>query len=165
MAYAYQATLYCDECAEKIMSDLKRPDYEPPWDTDDYPQRCMDGEETDSPSNCDSCHRPLDELSLTSDGVEYVLEHIRESIGQALERGRAEYWDKVERCYDGTYYEGMRHVEIVRDWAEKIRGYGLDPEEQALVDLFLEFSEAESDGKGGGDGEPSLSAWCDQSNQ
>jgi len=41
-----------------------------------------------------------------------------------------------------TWYHGSRHVEIVRDWAKNLQDYSLESAERALVDLFLELSEA-----------------------
>lgn len=89
----------------------------------------------DSPLNCAHCHCPLD-YSLTPDGIEYVLDAMRES----LRVGKTER-DKIHDCYNGTYYEGSRHCEIVRDWAEHLRWYGLDNRTERFIELYLSRTE------------------------
>lgn len=143
MPYMYLADFYCDDCID--LASIKKPDYPKPWDTDDYPAHYSDVGETDCPQHCGDCGCPLD-YSLTSDGVEYVLNAIHESIEEALEKGRASTWDRIMPMpgtgeVSQTYYAGCRHVEIMRDWSKHIADYGLDREDKALVDLFLQLSE------------------------
>jgi hypothetical protein len=90
---------YCEGCLPVVSSD---------------PRVSFDDGEQDTPAHCCVCHKPL-EYRLTTAGVRYVLEAIRQSaVKPSAER------NKVHDCYKGTYYEGKRHVEIVRDWAEKL---------------------------------------------
>lgn len=147
MPYMYQAAFYCDDCGSKIQAE--KPNYPPPWDTDDYPAHYPDAGESDSPQHCDTCGCPLDH-TLTDYGVRYVLDQIRDSIEEAIRDGRKATWDRImpkpgtaEETH--TYWHGSRHVEIVRGWAEMIRdynleNYNLEKDEEALVDLFLELS-------------------------
>ena len=81
--YAYNAAMYCDYCARKIMEGLDGADLEDTGDTNEYPQRCSDSEESDCPEHCDGCGEFL-ENSLTSDGADYVIEAVRDD----LEAGR-----------------------------------------------------------------------------
>jgi hypothetical protein len=117
--YHYECDEYCENCLP-VASDS--------------PEVCSDGGEQDTPANCCVCHRPLD-YSLTSEGVQYVLEYIRESLAAGPDE-----WNKVHDCYKGTYYEGSRHVEIVRDWAADLQNYSLDERDKKLVDFFLEVT-------------------------
>ena len=111
------AELLCEDCCSE--------------DASSYPDG---GGESDCPEHCAVCHVPL-ENTLTSDGVEYVLEAIRGS----LRDGRVAR-DTVHACYKGTYYEGSRHCEIVRDWAEQLSGYRLEDRQAHFVDVYLRFS-------------------------
>ena len=113
-AYYSDADLYCEHCAPN--------DAEP-----------VQSNETDNPSHCGACHEPLT-YTLTPDGVNYVLEDIRESM--ANQGG----WDTVHDCYNGTWYEGSRHVEIVRDWATELGNYFLSDADTKLVERFLDES-------------------------
>lgn len=70
-------------------------------------------QEVDVPLHCSECHRPLD-CTLTIEGVKYVREHVLDEIRQ----GRAHYLN-VSMAYGGTYYEGVPHVYIVRDWVQE----------------------------------------------
>jgi len=118
--YHYECDEYCDDCLP----------VDPNHENVDY-----DYGEQDCPANCCVCHRPLG-YSLTTDGVEYVLEAIQESLDRP-----AEERNKIHKCYDGTWYEGSRHVEIVRDWAKDLKWYFLTDEQEELVDKFLEETE------------------------
>jgi hypothetical protein len=87
------------------------------------------------------------DYSLTQHGIKYVLDSIVESIQEALRDGRAQAWDRImplkgtgEESH--TFWHGSRHVDIMRDWAEKVREYNLERDEQAIVELFLELSAA-----------------------
>jgi hypothetical protein len=119
--YHYNCDEYCEDCLP-VHEDHEEVDY--------------DCGEQDTPANCCVCHKPL-EYSLTSDGVKYVLESIRESLNKSEEDR-----NKVHNCYDNTWYENCRHVEIVRDWANNLKWYGgLSEEEEELIDHFLEVTE------------------------
>lgn len=157
MAYIFQADLYCDSCGRQIAEQLrlegKAPEDESEectYDSDDFPKYAGDegGGETDCPQHCGGCHEYLG-APLTSHGVQYVIDSIRESIQEAIDNGRASTWDRIMPAA-GTgedtegfckTWGGKRHVEIVRTWAEDIQNYGLEQEESAIVNLFLELSE------------------------
>jgi len=70
------------------------------------------GDETDTPQHCSVCHCPLD-VALTSDGVKYVIEEVRAEI----QKGKKEYL-AIFKVYNGTYFEGFPHYEIVKGWVE-----------------------------------------------
>ena len=110
-------TLYCENCA--------------PEGSEPYPDG---GGESDRPQSCDTCHRFL-ENPLTSYGVQYVLDAARGELA----RGRAAY-NTVHACYNGTYYEGCRHVEIVRDWMEQLQWYSLNDKDTRFVEKFLSWT-------------------------
>ena len=95
---------------------------------DCYP---TDQGETDSPMHCSHCHRPLD-YNLTSDGVDYVVEYI---IQELLE------WDISPISGDILpWYDNCPGTEVVKNWAENLKNYGLDSETEQLVDYFLEVA-------------------------
>lgn len=97
-------------------------------------QDCSDSE-VDCPQHCAECDYPLD-YSLTSDGVQYVLEAIRES----LKVGRKAR-NTIHDVYQGGWYAGSRHCEIVREWAEKLKWYGgLSNREESLIDHYLSWT-------------------------
>lgn len=109
-------------------------------DSDDYPQGPYPdgGGETDTPAHCDGCHMPLG-APLTSDGVAYVLEHLRDT----LREGRASYLAPFpDHAGDGSaYYHGLPMVAVTRDWAEVLTWYGLDDNDSRLVARFLSWTE------------------------
>lgn len=109
--------LYCEMCA--------------PDGAEAYPDG---GGEADYPQSCGGCQAPLDN-PLTEYGVRYVLDAARKE----LKRGREEY-NKVLPCYNGTYYEGSRHVEIIRDWVKPLTWYGLARAESRFVKHFLSWT-------------------------
>jgi hypothetical protein len=112
-------TWYCENCA--------------PDGAESYPDG---GGESDCPANCDTCHVPL-RNSLTSDGVNYVLEHIRESL-----RAGRQTRQTIHPCYNGTYYENEQHGQIVEDWTKDIT-WGLKGKDKRLVELFLTIRECD----------------------
>lgn len=150
----------CEECLRDEYAALSKQDKREYGGVEKFLDTCdLDDGEQDSPANCARCHRPMD-YRLTTDGVAYVMEKIRES----MDEGPAS-WNAVHECYKGTYYEGSRHVEIVRDWAEELTsycglskkdekllnlfltvtrdGYKIHPQEQEVIDLFLELYDGE----------------------
>jgi hypothetical protein len=117
--YCYDADVYCEYCL--------------PVNTG-HPEVCCASGESDTPQHCCGCHQPL-EYSLTSDGVEYVMEYLRES----LEKGPDE-WNVIRKDHgedDKDYYKGCRAIEVERDWAGQLQWYGLSKEDERTVDLFL----------------------------
>ena len=95
-AYIYQASLYCDSCAESIIAELRKKNIEDTGDSNDWPQGPYQdgGGEADSPKHCgmgDMCANALDignvigikvgcflENPLTADGTSYVYNAVRE---------------------------------------------------------------------------------------
>lgn len=154
-AFIYCADLFCPDCVAAIKRDLDSQGLKPEdtrdecsFDSDDYPKGPFSngGGESDSPAHCGACGVPL-ENDLTSDGVEYVLGAIRESLEEAVEKGRTIAWDRIMPLKgtgeeSQTYWHGSRHVDIVREWANQISNYNLEKDESTLVSLFLELSEA-----------------------
>lgn len=117
-AYLTDCDFYCEDCA--------------PPGAESYPDG---GGEADCPQHCAHCHEPLGN-PLTAEGVRYVIEAITESL-EADDEDR----NQVHPSYDGTYYEGSRHCEIVRDWAEQISSYGgLSPADEWLIGHYLEVT-------------------------
>lgn len=77
-AYIYQADIYCEPCAEKIVRSLERKGVEDTGDSDDFPQGVVSGGgESDSPHHCAKCNEFL-ENPLTSEGYAYVEEAAEE---------------------------------------------------------------------------------------
>jgi hypothetical protein len=83
MAYAYEAAMWCDDCARGVMTELDARGVEDTGDSNDYPQSDGSSGESDHPEHCDAC-RVFLENPLTSDGWEYV----REAITDAVADGR-----------------------------------------------------------------------------
>lgn len=139
--YIYQADVYCEWCGAGICDELDKkglapedPDDDYSYDSDDYPKECCnDSDYADTPQHCGECHRPLG-TSLTADGVQYVLDHILESLEHP------ERWDAIidDRL---PYYKGSRWIEVERDWAEMLRWYGLNHRDKFLIDLFLDVTD------------------------
>jgi hypothetical protein len=123
LAYLNECEYLCLDCAGDISES-----YHNVYD--------MDSEESDCPQNCAVCHTPLGN-ALTMDGVRYILEAMRDS----LRDGRSNR-NLVHDCYKGTYWEGSRHCEIVRDWAEQIKWYGgLSDRDESFVAHYLSWTE------------------------
>jgi hypothetical protein len=118
--YIYQADIYCEDCGRKIRKRIKAegnapadPRDETTYDSDEYPKgpTADGGGESDKPEHCGACHCSL-ENSLTTDGVEYVLEHAAE----ALKRGSAN--------------------DVEREWVESLADYSLTKIQARLVERF-----------------------------
>jgi hypothetical protein len=79
------------------------------------------GGESDSPSHCGYCHRPLfDTFGLTGRGMQYVLESVRDSLKHGLNGPRKDW------RWPSGYYEGMGYHAVTRDWAEwALDNYGM----------------------------------------
>ena len=88
--YAYNADVWCDDCAEKTIAEIDAAhpgEDQDTGDTDDYPQYATSDGEADCPQHCAGCGTFL-ENNLTRDGREYVTNAVRD----ACERGE---WDRV----------------------------------------------------------------------
>jgi len=116
MTYIYAADVYCDDCGEEICRAVHAsgnapadPDDQSSYDSDQYPKSCSGySDEADCPQHCgsgDDCinaHEFADghkigvwlENDLTSDGVDYVKEAVRDG-GEVAELW-AEYYDWID---------------------------------------------------------------------
>jgi len=101
--YMFEADWYCEQCGEAIASTLPEPtewEREHP-DSNSYPVACDSSEgESDTPDHCGNhdCELFL-ERSLTEDGIQYVLDSMREL---ALGHGRNEIVQQWVEFYDPT---------------------------------------------------------------
>jgi len=113
MAYIYCADIYCDSCGEAIRERITRegfapadPDDERSYDSDEFPKRAGDDEESDIPTNCGAHEDCLEADTLpsgdkigkqfgelTTDGVAYLKEAIEEG-GEV-----AEFWADHYEAY------------------------------------------------------------------
>lgn len=103
MAFIYCADIYCDACGQAIRDRLTAegnapvdPDDEYSYDSDEFPKCAGDDEESDCPQHCGSHGDCLDPTilpdgrkighffanQLTTDGMEYVAETLREAHGE-----------------------------------------------------------------------------------
>jgi len=95
VAYIYCADIYCDDCGEAIRQRLTEegkapadPDNEWSYDSDDFPKRADDDDESDTPEHCAAGEGCINTVEieggkvgllfgeLTSDGMAYVEEAI-----------------------------------------------------------------------------------------
>lgn len=92
--YIYSAALYCEDCGEKIRTELKGVgqapddiDDETSYDSDDFPKGPFPdgGGEADTPQHCDECGVFL-ENPLTTYGGGYVVD----AVNEARAKGRKE---------------------------------------------------------------------------
>jgi mono/diheme cytochrome c family protein len=118
--YHYDGEEYCEDCLSEFIDPRSH-------------KVDIDYGEQDSPANCCQCHQPLD-YRLTSDGVNYVIEKLKEAIDNGID------WT-VYDCYNGTYYDGSPHCAILRDWAQDVSNYCLTDDQKEIVDRFLEATE------------------------
>lgn len=106
--YACQGDLYCEYCA---------PDIDPETGEEPCPVNMFGSHETDSPSHCGACGRPID-CDLTSEGVEYVLDAIREDLQDLSQRSHT--FGTMGAESDLTYYCGGPAYSILVDWCDLI---------------------------------------------
>jgi len=111
MSYIYQADCYCDDCGKAIRKQLETegnaptyPDREYTYDSDEYPKRAGDDDESDSPQHCAAREDCLNAITLpsgkvgflfgelTRDGVEYVKEAVAEG-GEVADLWKEHYAD------------------------------------------------------------------------
>lgn len=81
--FIFQGARLCEQCGHdaKVDLDLNRPNDGSTYDSNDYPKGPLGygGGEADSPQHCYECHVFL-ENPLTTDGMTYVIEMIRDNI-------------------------------------------------------------------------------------
>lgn len=130
--FIYQASLYCEDCGEKIRAKLraegKAPENEADeysYDSGDFPKvALLSQSEMDNPNHCDGCSEYLPE-PLTSDGVCFVVDALQEYI--------------VRR---------VGSSEVLDAWYEEVRNYS--PEEStdgtsasAILSLYAQIRDYE----------------------
>ena len=93
--------------------------------------------EADYPDHCENCGVPL-ENSLTSEGVDYVIEQAKE---KALEVFRGQNHTIGKEL---PWYEGCKHSRIVLDWLQQIARYGLEEPQDRQVDKLTVYLEGAS---------------------
>jgi hypothetical protein len=104
VSYIYQADVWCDACGRAICKRLKAagkapadPSNEWSYDSDDYPKRAGDDEESDTPEHCAAGEHCLNALTLpsgskvgllfgelTRDGVNYIRDALAEDEALSL---------------------------------------------------------------------------------
>jgi len=115
MAYIYAADIYCDDCGREICRRIRAegkapadPVDERSYDSGDYPKYVDGSDEADSPQHCGSgpdCINAYEfadgvkvgvwlENDLTTDGINYVIEAVRE--GGAVAELWATYYDWID---------------------------------------------------------------------
>jgi hypothetical protein len=147
--YLLDGEFYCEDCgAPKVEREVNDdPDFDDEFfrEVDDKNDEIDDtypdgGGESDTPQHCAQCHRPL-ENPLTKDGVNYVLEAIRDE----LSKPRSERNKVATHWKEGEYYAGCTATAVVRDWAEQLKYYCLDEEDARMVDWYLDHSSSVPD--------------------
>ena len=140
MPYIYKSAFYCEDCRNKIT--VTEPGN--PGDSDSYPIYVPDTGESDSPCNCEQCGMPLPG-TLTEFGVCALVERLREEIQKAVNKGRS-HWNRImpdngtaEEQY--TYWHGSKWIAILRQQTRTLDGAFLNPDQKAIVNLFLDLSE------------------------
>ena len=101
-----------------------------------HPEVCDGSGEQDSPANCSNCGCPVD-YSLTSEGVAYVLEALRDALRESREERDRIMPMRGTGEETMTYWHGSRHIEIVRNWAEELTNYYLSRKDKEFVERFL----------------------------
>lgn len=122
MSYIYRADVWCDDCGRAICRRLKRegkspanPDDEWTFDSDEYPKRAGDDEESDTPEHCAAGEHCINAITLPSgEKVGYLfgeltavgVGYVKESVAEAE--------------------EGLGSKEVVELWQEHYRDKGYD---------------------------------------
>lgn len=89
-------------------------------------------QETDSPSHCAYCHRPLD-CSLTAGGIKYVYETIRQDLKLGLNY-------RSEWRWDYGWYKGMGVHACTRDWAEMLLNHNPEKKIKRVAEYYLYYT-------------------------
>lgn len=116
MGYVYQADVYCDDCGERICSEIRAQGIAPEdfmdhssYDSDDFPKSYdHKNDESDTPEHCAKCHEFLYN-PLTSAGYAYVQAALNDlpaltSIGK-LVGGNHEFLATWANWYDFQYLD------------------------------------------------------------
>ena len=118
--WAYDADLYCEQCLPVSIH---------------HPGVADGSGEQDSPAHCCGCGRPLD-YSLTTEGVAYVIDRIRESLRTREHLSST----TIDHDHAPAYYKGSPIYAITRDWAEDLSWYNLSVKDENLVRRYLELT-------------------------
>jgi len=129
MAYAYSADIYCDDCAEKLITELDANRVIDSGDSDDYPQFDSSSGESDYPQHCADCQVFL-ENPLTDDGREYVIDTLVKDLARGelgpcvnewleyydLDYEREPYFERFDICeayylFASHYHGGQNSTE------------------------------------------------------
>jgi hypothetical protein len=117
MSYIYQADIWCDDCGRAICERLTcegkapaDPNDEWSFDSDDYPKRANDDDESDTPQHCAAGEDCLNAIELpggtkvgllfgelTTDGVGYVKDAVVEAAEGFGDRQVVELWQQYFR--------------------------------------------------------------------
>ena len=115
MSYAFNADIYCDDCAEKIKEDIRAEGKEPEnssdersFDSDDWPKWGNDDAEADCPQHCGSCGCFL-ENPLTPEGESYVKDAIVEHLRTG--QGNREILDLWADYYDVSASDLLQRID------------------------------------------------------
>lgn len=116
--YCDGSDFFCGQCGDES------------WDCYD-----SDYEACDYPVHCANCHMPLNN-QLTTDGVQCVLEAIKEELQESREtrNSKATHWELND------YYYRCNRCAVVYDWAKQLKWYSLSDHDERIVDWFLRTS-------------------------
>ena len=120
--YIYQAELWCNDCGKAICQKLKRagkapenPDDESSFDSDDYPKRADEREESDTPQHCAAGKQCLNAITLPSGRKIGAL------FGELTPDGLAYVKNAIVEAN-----EGMGDKEVVALWQEHFHAKGYE---------------------------------------
>ena len=119
MSYIYRADVWCNDCGranrKRLLHEGKAPAHpedETDYDSDDFPKRACDNDESDTPEHCAAGEHCLNAITLPSgqkigflfgeltlDGIQYVKDSIaeaQEGLGslEVVELWRQHFTDK-----------------------------------------------------------------------
>lgn len=94
-AYAYNADLYCPDCAADLQLKLFHRGGRDDGTTDAWPQ--PHSGESDTPYHCATCGELLD-IPLTADGAAYVISNVLDHLhhGHGAASVLAAWWERYE---------------------------------------------------------------------
>ena len=104
IAYAYQAALYCEDCAAAIKRQLRADGKKPSEDSNDWPIGAPNGGgEADSPQHCDCGEDCLNAIVLSEQLIGAWLENELTSQGAAYVREAVEAGGEVANLWEQWY--------------------------------------------------------------
>ena len=145
--YVYQADFLCEDCASKIIEQLKKKHIEDTEDSNDFPQGPYSdgGGEADSPHHCGMNEKCINKVHvpggvsigcplgnpLTSEGVVYVRDAIAEDITNesAHKRGVGRLWAHI-------------YSDVLRDHALRRIDLARTPIANSLIKVLAEHKKA-----------------------